>query len=182
MATNKVKIQGYIKRDIFEQFEAERIVWGLSHSQAIERILAERYEQNSNASLVDNNRFAALEESLEELNRLCKFSFELAFARIDKLEDFSSESDDQTEVTSDDLPNSEALPHAIVLLNKRNQLVSFWRGGKDGFVEDLDGARHYQGETSAKKQVAKLTKTSVLPEGTRLSYKPVVELIALGNL
>lgn len=43
MTTNKQRIQGYIDLQLFESFETERAVWDISQSQALERILTERY-------------------------------------------------------------------------------------------------------------------------------------------
>lgn len=43
MATSKPKLQGYIDQQLFDQFEIEQRQWGLTQSQALERILAERY-------------------------------------------------------------------------------------------------------------------------------------------
>lgn len=44
MSTNKPRIQAYIQSDLYQQFEQERSQWGVSQSQALERMLLERYQ------------------------------------------------------------------------------------------------------------------------------------------
>lgn len=190
MATSKPKVQGYVSRDIFEQFEVDRVAWGLSQSQALERILNERYgieKQHGNLPM-DCERITVLEESLESLNQLCKFSFELAFQRIGKLESITSNSQSDTSdllmIDAEQItavsPSEANMPYAIALLDQRNQPISFWRGGKQGFVDTVEAARHYKGESGAKRQVSRID-IEKLPSGTRVSYKPVIELLQLAT-
>lgn len=44
MATSKIRVQGYLHNDLYYQFEQERLKWNLTQSQAIERILSDRYQ------------------------------------------------------------------------------------------------------------------------------------------
>ncbi len=44
MSTNKPRIQAYIDIDLYNHFEVQRINWGVSQSQALERILADRFQ------------------------------------------------------------------------------------------------------------------------------------------
>lgn len=71
MATNKQRIQAYIDQQLFDCFEADRLRWNVSQSQALERILAERY----NAKVQSNTSYPILEaiesqNSSEQLTRL----------------------------------------------------------------------------------------------------------------
>ena len=66
MATSKPKIQGYVERSLFDQFETERHHWGLTQSQALERVLAERYGQTVKAKEVLDLPLFNLVQSLKE--------------------------------------------------------------------------------------------------------------------
>ena len=44
MATAKPKLQGYVREDLFSEFEKERHSLGLSQSQTLEKVLSERYQ------------------------------------------------------------------------------------------------------------------------------------------
>lgn len=46
VSTNKPRIQAYVDSRLHEQFEQERSHWGISQSQALERMLAERYQSD----------------------------------------------------------------------------------------------------------------------------------------
>lgn len=66
MSTKKQRIQAYVEQALFEAFEAERSTWGVSQSQALERILSERYSAFS-ASMQPGQPL--LEERLEKLEQ-----------------------------------------------------------------------------------------------------------------
>lgn len=67
MATDKPRIQAYVLSKLYQQFEAERLTWGLSQSQALERILLERYQDNSSEQVAGN----ALEARLDRVEKIC---------------------------------------------------------------------------------------------------------------
>lgn len=65
MTTEKIRIQAYVERSLFERFEAERKDWHTSQSQGLERLLSERYGIN-----IDNpnsERLERLERQYQEL-------------------------------------------------------------------------------------------------------------------
>jgi hypothetical protein len=65
MTTTKPKIQGYIDQKLADQFEAERQAWGLTQSQALERILAERYGMRQSREGITSNPPSDLLSNLE---------------------------------------------------------------------------------------------------------------------
>jgi len=93
MATSKQRIQAYIDQQLFESFEAERVEWNLSQSQALERILAERYqaEKRSLATGANSDRLKWLEDKLIDRTWLNNRSFDEIFNRLGTLEDIVSQ-------------------------------------------------------------------------------------------
>lgn len=67
MSTNKPRIQAYVDSSLHQQFEHERSLWDVSQSQALERILLERYQSNSSNQVVSNR----LEARLERVEKIC---------------------------------------------------------------------------------------------------------------
>ena len=43
MPSNKPKLQGYVDQSLFDKFQDERLRWNISQSEALEKILSERY-------------------------------------------------------------------------------------------------------------------------------------------
>lgn len=83
MSTTKPRIQAYVQGEIYQQFEQERSQWDLSQSQALERILSERYQLDNKAvnepdmkvlasvQILDHS-LAALRNRVEALELLLK--------------------------------------------------------------------------------------------------------------
>lgn len=67
MATDKPRIQAYVLSKLYQQFESERLTWGLSQSQALERILLERYKDNRSEQVIGD----ALEARLNRVEKIC---------------------------------------------------------------------------------------------------------------
>jgi len=188
MATSKPKIQGYVEPDVFTAFEAFRNERGLSQSQALEIAVAGFLEldQPGSAITVDaaySKRLTELESSLEDLNKLCKFSFRMAFHRLGKLEkgdtqeitgELPAEGDtqeitgglpaegDTQEITGDTLnmqrdTASKGNLLVICKLYKNNaddpSHWRYWAGSKQGFVSDLKLAKTYKDDAAVRRQL-----------------------------
>lgn len=67
MATDKPRIQAYVLSKLYQQFEAERLTWGLSQSQALERILLERYQDDSSEQVTSD----VLKARLDRVEKIC---------------------------------------------------------------------------------------------------------------
>lgn len=90
MTTSKQRIQAYVDLQLFEAFEAERIEWNISQSQALERILAERYSAKKQGLSVDHlalsERVTRLEAEIRQLVEINHKRFGMTSNRIDGLE------------------------------------------------------------------------------------------------
>lgn len=69
MATSKPRIQAYVEQYLFDCFKGEQEAWGLTQSEALERILAERYGKVSPMTTEPpipylNDRLQSLEKTL----------------------------------------------------------------------------------------------------------------------
>ncbi len=54
MSTQKPRIQAYVQSELYQAFERERSQWGISQSQALERVLSERYQEASNTTQIEH--------------------------------------------------------------------------------------------------------------------------------
>lgn len=87
VSSNKPRIQSYIESMLYEQFEQERLAWGLSQSQALERMLSERYQSNV-TRLESEHELTPLINSINELrSRVSTLEDELESKLLSKLED-----------------------------------------------------------------------------------------------
>lgn len=75
MSTDKLRVQAYLHSDIYYQFDKERMTLGLTQSQALEKILIERYD-------VANKTENPKPESLDWI----RSAFEDLQERVSKLE------------------------------------------------------------------------------------------------
>jgi hypothetical protein len=98
MASVKPKLQGYVREDLFIQFEDERRSLGLSQSQALEKMLLERYRLEP--SKPNPESLCWITKSLEDLQ-----------ARVKRLEITGNpESDSLSNLESDSPSNLESNP------------------------------------------------------------------------
>lgn len=114
MATSKQRIQAYIDQQLFESFEAERAAWDISQSQALERILAERYNTKAiEAPISDSepkiDRFKTLEGELKRRVAINGMVFEEIFQRLNDLEGAVSKLASESLATNNSELNSESL-------------------------------------------------------------------------
>ena len=80
MSTSKPRIQAYVGSGLYQQFEQDREAWGLSQSQALERILSERYQADKQIDSIDSYVFdLQIKEVCERLNILEKATFKGEF-------------------------------------------------------------------------------------------------------
>ena len=71
MATQKPRVQAYIKQHLYDAFKAEQESWRLKESEALERILSERYDKAAPGASeppipYQGDRLTYLEKSLAE--------------------------------------------------------------------------------------------------------------------
>lgn len=110
MATDKPKIQGYIAQSLFDQFEAERQQWGLKQSQALERILSERYGQEYNQSSQQSfDQYESIQKQISNLtSKFVSLEHRVPFDLIEQLESLSKavygSSPEITEQSNGDTP------------------------------------------------------------------------------
>ena len=87
MSTNKPRIQTYVDASLYQQFEQERSQWGLSQSQAFERILSERYQSDRPEQLPGDHDLTPLIASINELRlKVSTLEDELESRLLAKLE------------------------------------------------------------------------------------------------
>jgi len=69
VSTNKLRIQAYVESNLYQQFENERLSWGVSQSQALERILLERYQHDSGEQVVSTRESVHWTSLVEDLRK-----------------------------------------------------------------------------------------------------------------
>jgi len=90
MGTNKPRIQAYVEQSLFNSFKAEQDAWGMTQSEAIEQILAERYFSNDLVLPIQskdlNHRVILLETKVAGQEAINVERFEQLFSRLERLE------------------------------------------------------------------------------------------------
>ncbi|KJH69415.1 hypothetical protein [Aliterella atlantica] len=163
MSTNKLRIQAYVQSELYQQFEQERSQWDVSQSQALERILLERYQHDSGEQAISTREsvhwIALVEDLRKRVERLeSNLPSELDSSLPSELESVTSELDSEL---SDNLPSesttslpSESPKLVVCKLYKNNpndpQSWRYWAGDKAGFVEDLNKAKTYTDKGSSR--------------------------------
>ena len=205
MATSKPRIQAYVEQSLFDSFKAEQDAWGLTQSEALERILAERYGRKDDVETSSNQlEQSFLEGRLDRLDKLLQSldrSFHFLSSRVSYLErKVAGELPSESLVSDSELPTGELPSESLVsdselsgklVICKVNKAdsgdQSKWRyfaNFKQGFVEQMDQARTYYPDTVRQiaGRIAKSPHKAV--EGEMISWRPVAELeqlLAVGS-
>lgn len=197
MATNKIKIQGYLELKLATQFEVERESWGLTHSQALERVFAERYDMEQaqiKPSVLSNGleqRLQRLEEHLAELAHLHEGLKLIVFGEnLLKSDTQQITGDTPSDTLLDQLEEDDF--RKVISTEKDSELIicklyknnpdhpdswRYWAGLKQGFVSNLNLAKGYKDEAAIKRQLNQINNSKHAPTTReRISWKPYEEL------